>query len=298
LHKNNKHLKGYDFETLTQIIPELEQFVFTNRYGSTTIDFSNSKAVKSFNKALLKTYYSVDYWEFPNEHLCPPIPGRADYIHHLFDLLNNNKFKTPVRVLDVGTGAACIYPLLGYSLYNWLFVGTDVDKDALKNAQTIIDKNNLNQSIELRLQPNKSHILKDIINTDDRFMLSMCNPPFYKSEQEAIEATTRKLKGLGKASNKPVRNFSGTANELWYQGGEKAFLHNYLYESSLFKTNCFWYTSLVSNKDLVKSMKKSLIKLGAIQVRVINMQQGNKVSRVVAWSFLTQEQQKVNQFMI
>ena len=30
---------------------------------------------------------------FPNENLCPPIPGRADYIHHIADLLsiNNNK---------------------------------------------------------------------------------------------------------------------------------------------------------------------------------------------------------------
>ena len=120
----------------------------------------------------------------------------------------------------------------------------------------------------------------------------MCNPPFYKNEQDATQSNLRKLTGLNKENTKPNRNFSGTANELWYEGGEKAFLHTYLYESSLFKTQCFWYTSLVSNKDLVKSLQKSLKKLGATQIRVINMQLGNKISRIVAWTFLSIEEQK------
>lgn len=291
MHKNNKHQKGYHFKALTQNVPELEPFVFENDYGTQTIDFANPKGVKLLNKALLKTCYSIDYWEFPDEHLCPPIPGRVDYIHHLADLLKSSNFKNS-HVLDIGTGATCIYPLLGYSEYRWSFVATDIDAGALKNAQKIIDKNNLATNIKLRLQPNKTQILKAIIEPSDRFTVSMCNPPFYKSEEEAYQATMRKLSGLGKEQTQLIRNFSGTANELSYQGGEKAFLHNYLYESSLFKTNCFWYTSLVSNKDLVKTMQKSLKKLGAIQVKVINMQLGNKISRVVAWTFLTEDQQK------
>lgn len=292
MHKNNKHQEDYDFKALTQIVPELKEFVFKNNYGSITIDFVNPDAVKLLNKALLKTYYTIDYWEFPDAHLCPPIPGRLDYIHHLADLLSPYKLKNRATLIDIGTGGTCIYPLLGFKEYNWKFVATEIDTQVLKIAQTIIDENKLSTAIELRLQSNKSHILKGIIKPTDAFAASMCNPPFYKNEQEAIEATTRKLKGLKKEHTNPVRNFSGTANELWYEGGEKAFLHNYLYESSLFKTNCFWYTSLVSNKDLVKSMQKSLKKLGATQVKVINMQQGNKVSRVVAWTFLTIEQQK------
>lgn len=292
MHKNNKHQNGYDFDTLIQTIPDLEHYVFTNKFGSTTIDFANSEAVKCLNKALLKKHYNINYWEFPDANLCPPIPGRVDYIHHLADLFKNSKLKNSIKVLDVGTGATCIYPLLGNSVYNWQFVASDIDAEVLKNAQTIIDKNNLSKVIKLRLQPNKSHILKGIMQPNDVFAFSMCNPPFYKNEEEAIAANTRKLKGLKKEHRNPVRNFSGTAHELWYEGGEKAFLHNYLYESSLFKTNCFWYTSLVSNKDLVKSIKTSLKKLGATEIKVINMQQGNKISRVVAWTFLTTAQQK------
>ncbi len=215
----------------------------------------------------------------------------GDYIHHLAELIEPYNLKSSVKALDIGTGATCIYPLLGYSEYSWNFVASDIDSIVLKNAQIIIDKNNLTANIELRLQSNKTQILKGLIEPLDKFAVSMCNPPFYKSEQDALQATIRKLSGLRKERTEPIRNFSGTANELWYQGGEKAFLHNYLYESSLYKPNCFWHTSLVSNKDLIKSMQKSLKKLGATQVKVINMQLGNKISRVVAWTFLTREQQ-------
>ncbi|MDB9961642.1 23S rRNA (adenine(1618)-N(6))-methyltransferase RlmF [Oceanihabitans sp.] len=291
MHKNNKHKKGYNFKELIQAHSALEPFVFVNDYNSNeTIDFANPEAVKALNIALLKSFYNIDYWKFPDAHLCPPIPGRVEYIHHLNDLLKPYKLKDNIRVLDVGIGATCIYPLLGHSEYNWSFVGTDIDPKSLANAQMIIDKNGLSKVVEIRLQTEKSLIFTGIIEPTDRFALSMCNPPFYRSEQEALEAAQRKMKGLGNAS--PIRNFSGTANELWFEGGEKAFLHNYLYESSLYKTQCFWYTSLVSKKDLVKSMQKSLQKLGATQVKVINMQLGNKISRVVAWTFLTPVQMK------
>lgn len=290
MHKNNKHKSGYDFEVLVKAYPELNPFVFENTHGTLTIDFADPKAVKLLNSALLKVHYNIEFWEFPDQHLCPPIPGRADYIHHLGNLIKPNKLKNEITVLDVGTGATCIYPLLGNTLNKWNFVASEVGTDSIKTAQQIVDKNGLATEIELRLQHDKTQILIGIIEPSDKFILSLCNPPFYKSEEEAQEATIRKLKGLGNDSTKPVRNFSGTANELWFVGGEKAFLHSYLYESSLFKDSCMWYTSLVSNKDLLKSMQKSLKKLGATQVKVINMQLGNKMSRIVAWTFLTVKQ--------
>lgn len=189
--------------------------------------------------------------------------------------------------MDIGTGANCVYPILGNAEYNWNFVATDIDAASLKVAQNNINKNNLQDFVFLRHQNDKSHIFKGVIKEEDMFSVSMCNPPFYKSEIEALEATKRKLIGLNRADvdDKIVRNFSGTQNELWYKGGEKAFLHTYLYESSLFKKQCLWFTTLVSKKDLVKGMYASLKKLGATQIKTINMAQGNKISRIVAWSF-------------
>ncbi|WP_299390613.1 23S rRNA (adenine(1618)-N(6))-methyltransferase RlmF [uncultured Gelidibacter sp.] len=291
MHKKSLHNNKYNFDELVKHHEALKPHVFVNDYQTQTIDFSNPAAVKALNTALLATYYGVKYWEFPDENLCPPIPSRADYMHHLADVLRRSNLEDNVTVLDVGTGATCIYPLLGNALYNWNFVGTDIDKKSLQIAQKIIDKNNLSEAIEVRLQPDYQQILKGIIKPSDKFTASVCNPPFFKSQADAFEATKTKLKGLGREGDKVVRNFSGTPTELCYAGGEKAFLHNYLYESSQYKQQCFWYTSLVSNVNHVESMKASLKKLGATEFQVVDMIQGNKVSRIVAWSFLTKQEQ-------
>ena len=267
-------------------------FVFENSYQTKTIDFANPKAVKALNAAILKKDFDINYWEFPDSNLCPPIPGRLQYIHTLSKLLKKSKISDNISVLDVGVGATCIYPILGQSVYKWKFVGTDIDKDSLKTAQQIINKNNFQHDIKLRHQANKELVLKGVLNSEDSFSVAMCNPPFYKSEAEALEATSRKLKGLNKSTETVVRNFAGTQNELLYKGGEKAFLHNYLYESSLFKNQCFWFTSLVSKKDLLKGIQHSLAKLGATDIKVINMVHGNKISRIVAWTFLSKEAQE------
>ncbi len=271
---------------MCDVLPSLEQFVFENKFKTRTIDFAKPRAVKALNKALLIKYYNISFWEFPDTNLCPPIPGRVDYIHHLCDLLKRSGIAANVSILDIGTGATCIYPLLGNSEYNWTFVGSDIDKNSLKNAKSIINRNRLSSSITLRFQKDSSHVLSNIIKDTDAFSASMCNPPFYKSEKDAKAENKRKLKGLNKEGQTlETRNFSGQSNELYYNGGEKAFLHNYLYESSLFKEQCHWFTSLVSKKDLLKGMYSSLNKLGATDIKTVNMGQGNKISRMVAWTF-------------
>jgi 23S rRNA (adenine1618-N6)-methyltransferase len=244
-----------------------------------SIDFSNPKAVKELNKALLFSFDQITTWEFSDDNLCPPIPGRLDYIHHLADLLSSEE---QIKILDIGTGATCIYPLLGVAAYDWDFVATDIDLDSLDTAQDIIDDNHLDDAIKLRQQFDENNILKGILEDNDSFSAVMCNPPFYKSAEEARGANRRKTRNLG---NNSVRNFAGNNNELWYVGGEKAFLHNYLYESSLFKEKSRWFTSLVSKKDNVASLEKSSKKLGATSFKVIPLHQGNKVTRIVCWTY-------------
>ncbi|WP_051437478.1 23S rRNA (adenine(1618)-N(6))-methyltransferase RlmF [Olleya marilimosa] len=292
MHKKNKHTDDYDFNQLSLVHTDLESFIFTNANNKKTIDFANPKAVKALNTALLKSHYDVAFWDFPDHFLCPPIPGRVDYIHHVSDLLNRSKLTENITVLDIGTGANCIYPLLGNAEYNWSFIGVDSNDDALKEAQNIIDKNNLKDQIKLKKQNDNAHVLSGVLSETDKVTVTMCNPPFFKNEEDALKATTSKLKGLGKPTDQMVRNFAGQAHELWYKGGEKAFLHNYLYESSLLKTQSYWYTSLVSNKDNVKTINQSLKKLGATAVLTIGMNIGNKKSRIVAWTFLDEQQKE------
>lgn len=279
LHPKNKHNNGYDFDKLLKVSEDLKPFVVVNSFGTVTIDFSDPKAVKELNKALLKAHYKIEHWNFPDQNLCPPIPGRVDYIHYLADLLSKEE---NIKILDIGTGASCVYPLLGVAEYEWDFVATDIDLDSLDYAQDIIDDNKFEAKIKLRQQFKEEHVLKEILEDDDAFTATMCNPPFYKSAEEARGANRRKTRNLG---NNTVRNFAGNNNELWYIGGEKAFLHTYLYESSLNPKSSKWFTSLVSNKDNVKSLKASSKKLGVAEFKIIPMTQGNKVTRIVCWRF-------------
>ena len=147
LHLKNKHLKGYNFTELCVACPVLKKFVFTNKFGTETIDFANAEGIKELNTALLLTYYNIKFWKFPDDNLCPPIPGRADYIFHLAELLgfdtaahSKETLQRHVRILDLGCGANCIYPLLGKSLFGWSFIGSETDKMALESAETILEK--------------------------------------------------------------------------------------------------------------------------------------------------------------
>lgn len=284
LHPNNPHKGKYDFKVLTDNLPELKSFVKKNPSGEDTIDFSDNKGVICLNKALIKTYYKVDNWDIPEGFLCPPIPGRADYIHYIGDLITKKK---NVRVLDIGTGANCIYPIIGSQTYGWNYTASDIDPKSIENAQKIIDKNeNLKNKIKLKLQKDKNHIFVGIIEKGDKFDLTMCNPPFHGSLEDALKANKRKVDNLNKG-NKDIKkglNFGGQKAELWCPGGERLFLKKMAKESALFASQVHYFTSLVSDKDNVKPTIKVLEKLGA-KCQVLEMSQGQKISRVLAWTF-------------
>ncbi|MBN2893379.1 MAG: 23S rRNA (adenine(1618)-N(6))-methyltransferase RlmF [Bacteroidales bacterium] len=296
LHPRNKHKGSYDFKQLTESCPELAQFVSLNVYKNESIDFSNPKAVKTLNKALLKHFYNIENWDIPDDFLTPPIPGRADYIHFAADLLsskNNNiipKGKM-IKGIDIGVGANCIYPIIGTKEYGWSFVGTDISQDAIDNAKKIIESNtSLKNKIELRLQPSADNIFKGIFRENELFDLTICNPPFHSSAEEAKSASLRKLNNL--KIEKKVLNFGGQNTELWCEGGEKPFIKKMISESKLYANSCFWFTSLVSKESNLKSIYKELEKVNVQEIKTIPMNLGNKTRRIIAWTFLTLEQQK------
>ena len=290
LHKNNKHQGKYDFPRLIENYQPLKKFVSPNPYGTPTINFFNPQAVKALNKALLITYYGISYWDIPKGYLCPPIPGRADYIHYLADLLQegNNMGETkPCRCLDIGVGANCIYPIIGHTEYGWTFVGSDIDPVSIENARKIVTCNPvLAHKIELRLQKDSRKILDGIIATEDFFDVTLCNPPFHSSKEAAEEGNLRKLSSLkGKKITKTKLNFGGTSNELWCEGGEVRFLQNMITESRKYQRNCRWFTCLVSKKETLEKLYARLKAINVAEYRVIPMSQGTKVSRILAWRF-------------
>ncbi|WP_310556165.1 23S rRNA (adenine(1618)-N(6))-methyltransferase RlmF [Flavobacterium sp.] len=299
LHPRNLHRFGYDFKQLIENLPELKKFVFTNEYGTETIDFSIPDAVKALNKALLISNYEIQNWDIPKNYLCPPIPGRADYIHYLADLLaskNNTVIPEGENVvgLDIGIGSNCIYPILGNSIYNWSFVGTDIDENAIQNCKKIIEKNSkLIDVISLQLQVESRFIFKNIILPEDKFAFTICNPPFHNSAAEATKPSIRKVNNLQETRTKtPILNFGGHNAELWCDGGEIGFITQMIYESAKYPMQVLWFTTLVSKKENLAAIYKTLNKVSAVEIKTIDMSQGQKTSRIVAWTFLSESQQK------
>lgn len=291
-HPRNPHQGKYDFKKLIISCPELSPFVFTNQYGNQSINFFDPEAVIMLNKALLKYHYNVNFWAIPSNHLCPPIPGRADYIHHLADLLaTTNHGKIPmgnhIKCLDIGVGANCIYPIIGSQTFNWKFVGSDIDPNSITSAENIIKENpNLKNYIEIRLQDNKKHIFKGIIQEGEYYHLTICNPPFHGSPEEAERGTRRKLKNLtSKKLDQIVLNFGGKSNELWTKGGEKKFIKNMIKESQLYANSVLWFSTLVSKQSNLNAIYDALKKVAATEVKTIPMGQGQKISRIIAWKF-------------
>lgn len=303
LHPRNKHRERYDFEKLIASCPDLAPFVTPNKYGDDSVDFFNAEAVRVLNKALLKLHYDIDGWDIPKDYLCPPIPGRADYLHHIADLLSTNttgsgEKKIPmgstIRCLDVGVGASCVYPLIGIKEYGWSFVGSDIDPVSIESATKIMKANpTLKDAFELRLQKKQTDIFSGIIKNDERFDLTICNPPYHASFEEAQSGTARKLRNLkNKRAPEITKNFGGHSKELWCEGGERKFVRDMIFQSKKFATSCYWFSTLISKQTHLKNAYQALKELEAVAVKTIPMGQGNKTSRIVAWTFLTKDQQR------
>jgi 23S rRNA (adenine1618-N6)-methyltransferase len=330
LHPRNLHRYRYDFDDLTKTLPELKPFVFINKFNVESIDFADPKAVRLLNKSILMHFYSIKNWDIPEGYLCPPVPGRADYIHYLADLLaisNNGKIPTgsKISILDIGVGANCIYPIIGSKEYGWQFVGTEIDPVALKSAEEIVKSNDiLKGKIDFRLQKNIDYILEGILLPSDRFDAIICNPPFHASAEEAMEGNRRKQNNLADKAGKmsfeipetkaltkkkldskgfqqthsnnsrnhglSELNFGGHDSELWCEGGEKEFIKKIVRESKNFKSQVLWFTSLVSNNSHLQTIENALKNAKVARIKIIEMAQGQKISRFIAWTYLSKTQ--------
>ncbi|MDT0554839.1 23S rRNA (adenine(1618)-N(6))-methyltransferase RlmF [Patiriisocius hiemis] len=285
MHPNNPYQKLYDFKQLVSAYPKLGKFVTTNLSGELTIQFGDSAAVYALNKAILLADYKLIDYIIPKGYLIPPIPGRLDYLLHLQDFYKEKTGTSPLKVLDIGAGANTIYCILGAQHFNWTMVGAESDYDAVNIAkQNISTTLSLQEKIEIRHQENKSFLFKGIIKAKEQFDITVCNPPFHGSKEEALKGTLRKQTNLNLQNQKKDRtsNFEGQANELWCNGGETLFIKRLIKESTRFKSQVRFFSSLVAKASSLPNVEKQLVKSKA-NYEVLRMEQGNKISRCVVW---------------
>ncbi|MFO3903388.1 23S rRNA (adenine(1618)-N(6))-methyltransferase RlmF [Enterobacter hormaechei] len=295
LHPRNRHRSRYDMNALCESCPALREFITATPTGEPTVNFADPQAVKTLNKALLAHFYGVAQWDIPDGYLCPPVPGRADYIHHLADLLaegNNGTVPAQATILDIGTGSNLIYPLIGVHEYGWRFTGSEVDPQAFANATAIINGNpGMARAIRLRRQKEASAIFAGVIHKNEQYDATLCNPPFHDSAESARAGSERKRRNLGQAADAAL-NFGGQQQELWCEGGEVAFIKKMIAESAQFARQVKWFTTLVSRSENLPPLYRALTDVGAVKVVKKEMAQGQKQSRFIAWTFMDNDKRR------
>ena len=77
-----------------------------------------------------------------------------------------------------------------------------------------------------------------------------------------------------------------------FRKNQLGFVTQMIYESAKYPMQCLWFTTLVSKQSHLSSLYKTLNKVNVAQIKTIDMAQGQKTSRIVAWTFLTETQQQ------
>lgn len=298
LHPANPHLAGYDMAALAHSFPALTPLLTTTPRGEQSIDFADPAAVKTLNQALLAHHYQLPHWDLPEGYLCPPVPGRLDYLLYLADLLkSSHQGKTPksrqLKLLDVGCGANLIYSLLAARHFGWQVLASDIDQGALQHGAKLLEQHQLAGKIELRQQAKAQDIFDHLLKAGEYIDVTLCNPPFHSSAEEAAAGSLRKRTNLGLASTAAELNFAGLSHELWCDGGELKFIQRMMQQSRAVGHQVYWFSSLVSKKEHLAPLQATLQKLGVTSQQVVDMAQGNKQSRFIAWTFLTPAQQQL-----
>ncbi|KAF9153305.1 Methyltransferase-like protein 16 [Linnemannia schmuckeri] len=288
MHPNNPYFNNPpDFVALAQLYPSLAPFVAVKSSesskgtsGSGTrgiINFQDPSALRELTYCLLKKDFSLDL-EIPLDSLCPPIPNRLNYICWIEDLLDIDSTKD-IHGIDIGTGASCIYPLLGCSRnMHWKMVATDIDDRSISFADSNVKRNHLDNAIRI-IKNNSTDIFLALLFKDpeQRYDFCMCNPPFYKDEQDIQDSLEGKE---GQAS--AVCN--GTINEMITAGGETQFVKQMVDESIVHGQRIRWYTSMLGKRSSVDTVIAYLKEKKILNYTLTTFRQGRTRRWAIAWS--------------
>ncbi|CAM1510972.1 Fc.00g084850.m01.CDS01 [Cosmosporella sp. VM-42] len=284
-----------DFKNLAQLDPE-----FAKIWPERKADFFNDpKCVMQLTKTLLKVDFDLNI-KLLDDRLCPPVgvsdifgpklawltypkvTNRHNYILWLKGLLDTTSYDEPGRKitgLDIGTGASCIYPLLGCAQRPWSFIATDIDAESLESAKRNVQLNNLEARIKVVTRnPDDSLIPLDDLSIENIDFI-MTNPPFYKSTEEMVQSAAQK-------SRPPFTACTGANVEMVTPGGEVSFVDRILQESLTLRQRVQWYTSMFGFFSSLIDFVEKLRDHGIDNYAVTEFVQGSKTKRwAVAWSF-------------
>ncbi|KLU82441.1 hypothetical protein MAPG_01513 [Magnaporthiopsis poae ATCC 64411] len=276
----NLYARGLDFRQLA--LEDADFAAVLKKSGQ--LDFTDPVAFLQLTKSTLKRDFGLDI-ELPADRLCPPIPNRHNYILWLKELLDSSSYDRPggrLSGIDIGTGASCIYPLLGCTQRPWEFIATDLDEKSLSYAAENVKRNGLKHRIRLvqRRVPEDPLIPLDELGVDSVDFV-MTNPPFYESAEEMDRLASSKMRP-------PDSACTGAPVEMICDGGEVRFVGRMLAESLRLRHRVRWYTAMLGKLSSLEILVDGLRATEGLAANfaVAEFVQGTKTRRwAVAWSF-------------
>lgn len=289
MHPRNPYKKPPSFKELALKNEEFRQQAKIDISGKVTIDFKNADALRALTRALLKEDWGLDVVLHP-EYLVPTLPLRINYILWLEDLvaaLNLNESGNPVYGIDIGTGASCIYPLLAAKKNGWHMVGVEKNEVCFNYAQQNVARNNLESLVKVRRNFGETIIdastIKDSFQPDpNMFQFTMCNPPFFGSEEEVEK--TNKSRSAHTPRPPPNNARTGSTNEVVVEGGEVAFVCKMIDESFQVKDRIKIFSTMLGHKTSVSKVLKYLKDQNICEISSTEFCQGQVTRWGLAWS--------------
>lgn len=180
--------------TLNEDKGEIQSIIYLileNKFGLSKTDVLSEKKINTVNHTLLDAIISRLNQDEPIQYIL----GSANFFGRSFGVNSSvliprpetellideikmftKSIKTPIQILDIGTGSGCIAISLALEIPNSIVTAIDISKDALNCA-----KHNA-----LALGANINFIELDILNEEltDQFDLIVSNPPYISVEEK------------------------------------------------------------------------------------------------------------------
>ncbi|KRX68248.1 Methyltransferase-like protein 16, partial [Trichinella sp. T9] len=296
-----------NFAELALQYPDFRQHCAIDIYGKVNFNFKNPDAIRALTNVLLKKDFGLSI-EIPPDSLVPRIPGRLNYIHWLQDLAASHFPDESVRCIDIGSGASCIYPLLGAKVCGWKFIAVEKLPDAIECARKNVMKNNLQNLISVVEVDGPINLYNVVEQLGAEMICSfcMCNPPFFDSQRKEGPGN------LSFPSRRPAPHSCtvGRHEEMFADGGEvhfvkriindserlrkrvryhKIFLLLYIFTKHNHITFCLFffgiYTTMLGKKRSLSIVKSMLRNINVTSMCETVFCQGKTQRWAVAWTF-------------
>ncbi|XP_067866637.1 RNA N6-adenosine-methyltransferase mettl16 [Heterodontus francisci] len=282
MHPRNRYKdQPPDFTYLASKYTEFQQHIHTSLTGKVSLNFKDPEAVRALTCTLLKEDFGLTI-DIPLERLIPTVPLRLNYIHWVEDLIGSGPDKTKlIRGIDIGTGASCIYPLLGATMNGWFFLATEVDDMCFNYAKKNVEQNHLSDLIKVVKVPQKT-LLMDALKEESEIVYDfcMCNPPFFANQLEAKGVNSR-----NPSRPPPSSVNTGGITEIMAEGGELEFVKRIIHDSLQLKKRLRWYSCMLGKKCSLAPLKEELRQQEVPKVTHTEFCQGRTMRWALAWSF-------------